>query len=240
MRVSDGVILVVDAVEGLMLQTERLIKQALLEGLAITLLINKVDRLVLELKLPPQDAYFKLKHTIEEVNAAIERNATGGSLTYKPQRVSPELGNVAFASTLHGWCFSLGSFARLYADYHDVKFNTSEFAKRLWGNAYFDEETRRFTKKPTMEDQERTFVHFILEPLYKIYSAVLGEDAPQLTRTLHELGVRVKKDELYMDPKPLLRVILSRFFGSSSGLVDTVVDHVPSPVQVRRGHGRNG
>lgn len=234
MRACDGVILVVDAVEGLMLQTERVIKQALLEGLAITLLINKVDRLFLELKLPPQDAYFKLKHTIEEVNAAIERNATGGSLTFKPQRVSPELGNVAFASTLHGWCFSLGSFAHLYADFHNVKFNTAEFAKRLWGNAFFNEETRKFTKKPTMEDQERSFVHFILEPVYKIYSAVLGEDAPQLSRTLHELGVRVKKEELYLDPKPLLRVILSRFFGRASGLVDVVVEHVPSPVQVRR------
>jgi len=232
MRASDGIILVVDAVEGLMLQTERLIKQALLENLTITLLINKVDRLILELKLPPSDAYYKLKHTIEDVNAAIERNATGGSLTFKPQRVSPELGNVAFASTLHGWCFSLGSFARLYADYHNVTFDAQEFAKRLWGNAYYDEEERRFTKKPTAEDQERTFVSFILEPVYKIYSAVLGEDAQQLTRTLRELGVRVKKDELYMDSKPLLRVVLSRFFGSASGLVDVVVQHIPSPVQV--------
>jgi U5 small nuclear ribonucleoprotein component len=37
----------------------------------MTLVINKVDRLILELKLPPTDAYFKLKYAIEEVNSVI-------------------------------------------------------------------------------------------------------------------------------------------------------------------------
>merc|ERR1719170_6228 len=51
-----------------MLNTERVIKQAVQEKLAITVCINKIDRLVLELKLPPQDAYYKLRHIVEEVN----------------------------------------------------------------------------------------------------------------------------------------------------------------------------
>ena len=54
-----------------MLNTERLIKHALQEGLAVTLCINKVDRLMLELKLPPTDAYFKLRHIVDEINAII-------------------------------------------------------------------------------------------------------------------------------------------------------------------------
>jgi hypothetical protein len=58
-------------------QTERVITQAVREKLDITLVINKVDRLVLELKLPPTDAYFKLVHTIEEVNGLISAAATG-------------------------------------------------------------------------------------------------------------------------------------------------------------------
>ena len=45
----------VDAVEGVMLQTERLVKHAMQEQLSLTLVINKVDRLALELKLPPAD-----------------------------------------------------------------------------------------------------------------------------------------------------------------------------------------
>ena len=54
-----------------MLNTGRLIKHALQEGLTVTLCINKVDRLMLELKLPPTDAYFKLRHIVDEINAII-------------------------------------------------------------------------------------------------------------------------------------------------------------------------
>ena len=54
-----------------MLNTERLIKHALQERLSLVLCINKVDRLMLELKLPPADAYFKLRHIVDEVNAII-------------------------------------------------------------------------------------------------------------------------------------------------------------------------
>jgi 116 kDa U5 small nuclear ribonucleoprotein component len=71
MRMVDGVVLFVDAAEGVMLNTERLLKHAIQEKLAVTLCINKIDRLILELKLPPQDAYFKLKHIIDEVNGLI-------------------------------------------------------------------------------------------------------------------------------------------------------------------------
>ena len=65
MRLSDGIVLFVDASEGVMLNTERLVEHAVQEKLAITLCINKIDRLILELKLPPQDAYYKLRHIVE-------------------------------------------------------------------------------------------------------------------------------------------------------------------------------
>lgn len=52
-----------------MLNTERLLKHAVQEKMAVTVCINKIDRLILELKLPPQDAYFKLKHIVEEINS---------------------------------------------------------------------------------------------------------------------------------------------------------------------------
>lgn len=54
-----------------MSNTEYLVQHAISENLAMTLVINKVDRLIIELKLPPNDAYFKLRHTIEEVNTII-------------------------------------------------------------------------------------------------------------------------------------------------------------------------
>ena len=110
-----------------MVGTERALRQALQDNQPIVLVINKLDRLFLELKLPPDDAYHKLCHTIEEVNTIIERMAYGRA------RLSPEAGNVVFASSKYGFCFSLASFAHKYAEYHGG-FPAKELAKRLWGN----------------------------------------------------------------------------------------------------------
>jgi U5 small nuclear ribonucleoprotein component len=85
MRISDAVVLVVDVIEGVMVNTERLIRHAVSEKLPIMLVVNKLDRLILELKLPPTDAYFKIRHTIEEVNNVI--SAAAGN---EDMRVSPE------------------------------------------------------------------------------------------------------------------------------------------------------
>merc|ERR1740131_710166 len=71
MRLADGVTVFIDAAEGVMLNTERVIKQAVQERLAVTICINKIDRLILELKLPPQDAYYKLRHIVEECNGLL-------------------------------------------------------------------------------------------------------------------------------------------------------------------------
>ena len=70
-RLVDGVLLVVDVVEGVMSNTTEIIKHAMQERLPIVLVLNKMDRLILELRLPPSEAFFKIKHSIEEVNAVI-------------------------------------------------------------------------------------------------------------------------------------------------------------------------
>ena len=51
-----------------MINTEKIIRHALQEGVKITLVVNKLDRLILELRIKPADAYYKIKHTIEEIN----------------------------------------------------------------------------------------------------------------------------------------------------------------------------
>jgi translation elongation factor EF-G len=60
-----------------MLNTERLIKHAVQERLAVTVCINKIDRLILELKLPPTDSYYKLRHIVDEVNGLIRYRPLG-------------------------------------------------------------------------------------------------------------------------------------------------------------------
>jgi len=224
-RLSDGVLLVVDAVEGLMCNTERLIKHAASERLPVVVFINKIDRLILELKLPPVDAYHKLRHTLEEVNAVIEA-AYGGDEDCP--LADPVKGTVCFGSALYGWSFTLESFAQLYAQVQGVEMNTKEFARRLWGDMYFHSDTRTFKKKPPMGGGERSFVQFILEPLYKIYSQAVGEHPASFTRVLAEFGVKLKPKDYKMNTKPLIKLACKKVFGDASGLVDMLAKHLPT------------
>ena len=54
-----------------MANTEAIIRHALQEAIPITLVVNKIDRLILELRLPSADAFYKIKHTIEDLNTYI-------------------------------------------------------------------------------------------------------------------------------------------------------------------------
>lgn len=225
MRLSDGVVLFIDASEGVMLNTEQLLKHAVQERLAITLCINKIDRLMLELKLPPTDAYYKLRHIIDEVNALLS--------TYSDQEdvplISPLLGNVCFSSSQYACCFTLQSFAKIYADHYGSDIDYKAFAQRLWGDSYFNPKTRRFYKKAPHANAQRSFVEFILEPLYKIFAQVVGDVDTTLPRILEEVNVYINKEELKLNIKPLLRLVCSRFVGDFTGFVDMCVDHIPSP-----------
>lgn len=74
-------------------------------------------------------------------------------------------------------------------------------------------------------------MQFILEPLYKLYSQVLSEDTEVLKETLAGLNIKLKPVMYKMDVRPLLRAVLDQFFGPALGLVDMIVDHIPSPVE---------
>ncbi|KIP11762.1 hypothetical protein PHLGIDRAFT_83065 [Phlebiopsis gigantea 11061_1 CR5-6] len=224
-RLVDGVVLVVDVVEGVMCNTEAVIRHCIQEGVKMTLVVNKIDRLILELRIKPADAFYKIKHTIEEVNTFISGIDPNPEL-----RLSPENGNVAFASTDMSWCFTLRSFAQMYADTYG-SLDITAFADRLWGDIYFNAETRKFTRKQADPEQNRTFVHFVLEPLYKLYSQVLSSETDSLKLTLDSLGIHLKPILYKMDVRPLLKVVLNQFFGASVGLVDMITEHIPSPLE---------
>lgn len=223
-RLSDAIVLVVDAIDGMMSQTEAVIKLAIQESCPITLVINKMDRLILELKYPPNDAYYKLKHVIDEINTLLVTLGISES-----QLLSPERGNVCFASTNSEWIFSLTSFSRIYAN--SYTFDIDEFAKRLWGDIYYDPSSKKFIKTPG--SLQRSFVHFVLEPLYKIYGQVLGsESSDNLISTFSELGISLRSSQYNMDSKSLLYLVFSQFFKrDSSCFVDMIEMHCPSPIR---------
>ena len=153
MQMADGCLLCVDAVEGVMLGTEQVVRQALLQRVPVVLCITKIDRLITELKIPPSDAYFKLRHIIQECNQLVATLATSTKPVF-----DPAAGNVAFSCGLHNFSFTLFSFADLYAKHGMASFDSRDFAARLWGDVYFHQEKRIFRRKPANEDDDRTFV----------------------------------------------------------------------------------
>lgn len=105
LRAVDGALVVVDAVEGPMTQTETVLMQALRERVKPILFINKVDRLIKEIKLTPEEIQKKFAKIIARVNNLIEKYAPPEHK--KDWQVKVDDGSVAFGSALHKWGLNL-------------------------------------------------------------------------------------------------------------------------------------
>ncbi len=118
LRVIDGAVVVVDAVEEIMAQTETVTMQALEERVRPVLFINKVDRLITELQLTAEQIEKKLNRIISSFNDLLELH---GEAPFKAKwRIDPSADNVAFGSALHGWGFTLSSAKRQGVKFSDV------------------------------------------------------------------------------------------------------------------------
>ena len=118
LRVIDGAVVVVDAVEEIMAQTEIVTRQALEERVRPVLFINKVDRLITELHLNEEQIQKKLDHIISSFNDLIELNSEE---PFKNEwKVSGSLGTVAFGAALHGWGFTLNMAKEKGVKFSDI------------------------------------------------------------------------------------------------------------------------
>jgi elongation factor 2 len=116
LRIIDGAVVVVDAVEEIMAQTEILTRQALQERVRPVLFINKVDRLIVELQLSEEQIQKKLDHIINSFNDLIELYA---DVQFKKAwKIQPSRGNLTIGSALHGWGFTVKM-----AKQADIKFS---------------------------------------------------------------------------------------------------------------------
>lgn len=118
LRVLDGSIVVVDSVEGVMTQTETVLRQSLEERVRPILFINKTDRLVKELKLGPNEMQQKLLEMIKEVNRFIDMYAEP---EFKEKwMIDPRVGNVVFGSAKDKWGFTLPMAQKKGVGFKDV------------------------------------------------------------------------------------------------------------------------
>jgi len=126
MRAVDGAVVVVDAVEGTMPQTETVLRQALKEGVRPVLFINKVDRLVNELKVDEQEMQIRLARVIDKVNKLIK--GMNEKMYSEGWKLDAAQGTVAFGSALYNWAVSVPFMKKSGVSFKDVfeKCNTGD------------------------------------------------------------------------------------------------------------------
>jgi elongation factor 2 len=141
MRAVDGTVVLICAVEGIMPQTENVVKQAVRERVKPVLFINKVDRLVKELKLSPEKIQERFIKLISEFNDLIEEIAES---EYKEKwKVNITDGSVAFGSARENWALSLPFMQKKGVTFKDILriYEMDEETKKdwVWKNAALNE-----------------------------------------------------------------------------------------------------
>ncbi|KAF9134481.1 Elongation factor 2 [Mortierella sp. 14UC] len=232
LRVTDGALVVVDCVDGVCVQTETVLRQALGERIKPVVVINKVDRALLELQVTKEDLYTSFQRTIESVNVII---ATYNDKTIGDVMVYPEQGTVAFASGLHGWAFTIRQFAVRYAKKFGV--DRSKMMEKLWGENYFNPATKKWTTKSADaagKPLERAFNMFVLDPIFKLFDSIMNFKKDQAFKMLEKLEITLKNDEKEMEGKLLLKTVMKKFLPAGEALLEMIVIHLPSPVTAQK------
>lgn len=213
----EGALLVLDVVEGLTARDKLLLDTVISENKSLVICLNKLDRLIIEMRLSPLDTCDKLEWVLEQVEDYINNHEL--SLSYSHQKkFSPIHDNVIFALNL-GFSFTTKSFARIYEKQGG---DIDSFALRLWGYHYSDGKFFNTSRG------KRAFEIFILEPLYKVITHTLT--SKNLSKILWDnFGVHLHKDTYKLDTSDLLPQVMQAIFPDSAGLVESITQCISQP-----------
>ncbi|KAH1235369.1 Elongation factor-like GTPase 1 [Glycine max] len=252
-RLSDGALLLVDAVEGVHIQTHAVLRQCWIERLTPCLVLNKLDRLITELKLTPSEAYTRLLRIVHEVNGIVSAYKSEKYLTDVDSLLAgtgtgtttgetledyddnedvfqPQKGNVIFACALDGWGFGIREFAEIYASKLGASVNA--LLRALWGQRYYNPKTKMIVgKKGVGGNKKPMFVQFVLEPLWQVYQGALEGDKGLVEKVIRTFSLSVPQRELQnKDVKVVLQAVMSRWLPLSEAVLSMVVRCLPDPV----------
>jgi len=238
LRITDGAMVVVDCVEGVGVQTETVLRQALAERVKPVLFLNKMDRVLSELQLSPEEAYRRLRRSIDSVNEIIA--------TYQPPdvdyTVSPEAGTVAFGSGLQGWGFTLKTFAALLLKRRgdgsggssSSSSSVNKMARRLWGEYYHDRTAGKWRNGRSTGDDgtelERSFCAYVLTPIYRVFAAQAAGRAEELDALATSLGLTFKQATwAELSLKDRRKALMRQWLPVADGMLTMIDDHLPRP-----------
>ncbi|XP_068131426.1 elongation factor-like GTPase 1 [Hyperolius riggenbachi] len=257
-RLCDGAIVVVDAVEGVCPQTQAVLRQAWLENIRPVLVINKIDRLIVELKLSPQEAYGHLQKILEQVNAVTGSLFTSKVLEERADKdttetaegeqlydwsagleetddshlyFAPDQGNVVFASAVDGWGFTIDHFAQMYSQKVGIK--SAVLLKTLWGDYFLNSKAKKIMKGAQNKGKKPLFVQLILDNIWSLYDAVMNRDKEKMDKIISSLGLKISTRELrHSDPKVHVNAICSQWLPVSQAVLCMVCKKLPSPLDM--------
>merc|ERR1712223_750970 len=229
LRATDGALVVVDCVSGVCVQTETVLRQAIAERIKPVLLMNKMDRALLELQLDQEDLYLTFQRIVENVNVIIATYADDDG-PMGIVRVDPANASVGFGSGLHGWAFSLKQFAEIYA----VKFGIPpiKLMHRLWGDQFYSAKEKKWKKVPS--EGVRGFIMFVLDPIYKMFDAVMNFKKDQYEKLLEKLNIKLSVEDKELEGKPLIKKIMQKWLPAGETMLQLITLHLPSPVTAQK------
>uniref|UniRef100_A0A1I8HPZ8 Tr-type G domain-containing protein n=1 Tax=Macrostomum lignano TaxID=282301 RepID=A0A1I8HPZ8_9PLAT len=224
LRVTDGALVVVDCNSGVCVQTETVLRQAIAERIKPVLFMNKMDCSLLTLKKGKEDLYQQFQRVVENINVIIaqfgEEGGAMGNIF-----VSPEKGTVGFGSGLHAWAFTLKQFAEIYAS--KFKIEPEKLMKRLWGDNFYNTETRKWVKTQESDKCVRGFIQFMFE-------VVMDKPIEEGLKLAEKLNIKLDAEERELSGKPLLKVMMRKWLPAGDTLLQMIAIHLPSPVTSQR------
>ncbi|KAH7375068.1 elongation factor 2 [Plectosphaerella cucumerina] len=108
--------------------------------------------------------------------------------------------------------------------------------ERLWGDNYFNPATKKWTKNGTSDGKqlERAFNQFILDPIFKIFHAVMNSKKDEVTNLLTKLELKLAVEDRDKEGKQLLKAVMRTFLPAADALLEMMILHLPSPVTAQR------
>lgn len=242
LRVCDGGLLVVDAAEGICPQTYTVMKQSWAEGIKLCLVLNKIDRLILELKMSPEDMYKRLSNLVVQANSVISQLFYQTRNRFDPEDVEdnyffvPERGNVIFASALDRWAFTLREFAEIYSK--KVEFPAKFLCSVMWGEFYYNPKTKKVMKKPFNDEVRPMIVQYVMRPLKRVYDTVMEGGSEEKVKSLVK-GLEIELTArdysgFSSNPRSTLQAVMSAWMPLEKAVLSAIIRKLPSPLDSQK------
>ena len=209
--------------------------------LALILILNSIDRLVIEFNLSPSETHLRILNIIDELNIIIQKILGIRGVKNKKQfkYFNPLLNNVCFSSLIQGWTFTVEQFSEVYlSSQPSCCLSSKDLVNLLWNCLSFLKTSGPVSKRFRV-NKSFLFQDLILYPLFKLIFFSLTENYLHIRKLIEiELGIYgIGFKDFPKSTERLLNLCLTLFLGgcrdikliyNHSGFVNSLSYHIPS------------